>query len=276
MKTVVPQPKLVPLCRPLFDFVSQARLQIDAGSGDFASLSAEQLADRVDSEIEQIRQRKNAAPELSALIRDQDPILEDLRAFATWILASGRTDTSKAINMIRKRRGPVQDEAFTEHLRAELKSVNPSTVERLVIYGVCLGLGYQGVEEEQTIRRLRSDIWGHIQRLVPSPRAEHERSPGCKPLFSEAYDIRTDKLNTAPVRWWTVYAASIVAVVAIVVAVVQVVGVGSEVNAALELIEAGTKDVVPAPAPVAAGDAATNAAASASTQGASQPQPQNK
>jgi hypothetical protein len=276
MKTVVPQPKLVPICRPLFDFVSQARLQIDAGSGDFASLSAEQLADRVDSEIEQIRQRKNAAPELSALIRDQDPILEDLRAFATWILASGRTDTSKAINMIRKRRGPVQDEAFTEHLRAELKSVNPSTVERLVIYGVCLGLGYQGVEEEQTIRRLRSDIWGHIQRLVPSPRAEHERSPGCKPLFSEAYDIRTDKLNTAPVRWWTVYAASIVAVVAIVVAVVQVVGVGSEVNAALELIEAGTKDVVPAPAPVAAGDAATNAAASASTQGASQPQPQNK
>jgi hypothetical protein len=276
MKTVVPQPKLVPLCRPLFDFVSQARLQIDAGSGDFASFTAEQLADRVDHELEQIRQRKNAAPELSALIRDEDPILEDLRAFATWILASGRTDTSKAINMIRKRRGPVQDEAFTEHLRAELKSVNPSTVERLVIYGVCLGLGYQGVEEEQTIRRLRSDIWGHIQRLVPSPRAEHERSPGCKPLFSEAYDIRTDKLNTAPVRWWTVYAASIVAVVAIVVAVVQVVGVGSEVNAALELIEAGTEDVDPAPAPVAAGDAATNAAASASTQGASQPQPQNK
>jgi hypothetical protein len=280
MKATVAQPKLVPLCRPLFDFVSQARLQVDAGSGEFANFTAEQLADRVDHELEQIRQRKNAAPELSALIRDEDPILEDLRAFSTWILASGRTDTSKAINMIRKRRGPVQDEAFTEHLRAELRSVNPSTVERLVIYGICLGLGYQGVEEEQAIRRLRSDIWGHIQRLVPSPRAEHERSPGCKPLFAEAYDIRTDKLNTAPVRWWTVYAASIVAVVAIVVAVVQVVGVGSEVNAALEMIEGGTKDVVPADAPPSTFDAAAKAAATdaaqAQPQGAAQTPPQTK
>jgi hypothetical protein len=276
MKATIAQPKLVPLCRPLFDFVSQARLQVDAGSGEFASFTAEQLADRVDHELEQIRQRKNAAPELAALIRDEDPILEDLRAFATWILASGRTDTSKAINMIRKRRGPVQDEAFTEHLRAELRSVNPSTVERLVIYGVCLGLGYQGVEEEQTVRRLRSDIWGHIQRLVPSPRAEHERSPGCKPLFSEAYDIRTDKLNTAPVRWWTVYAASIVAVVAIVVAVVQVVGVGSEVNAALEAIEGGTKDMVPADAPAAGPDAAAKATAPAATAGATQGQTQGQ
>jgi hypothetical protein len=250
MNAAIAVPKLVPLCKPLFDFVSEARLSVDNGSGEFAAFSAEQLTDRIDSEIEGIRERKNAAPELSALIRDEDPILEDLRAFATWILASGRTDTSRAINMIRKRRGPIQDEAFTEHLRAELKGVNPSTAERLVLYAICLGLGYQGVEEEQTIRRLRAEVWGHIQRIVPSPRREHERSPGCKPLFAEAYDIRTDKLNTAPVRWWTVYLASILAVVAIVVAVVQVLSVGTEVDDTIESINRETADVAPpAPAP---------------------------
>jgi hypothetical protein len=246
MSTAIAVPKLVPLCKPLFDFVSEARLHVDAGTGEYANFSAEQLAERVDREIEEIRQRKNAAPELSALIRDEDPILEDLRAFSTWILASGRTDTSKAINMIRKRRGPVQDEAFTEHLRAELKSVNPSTAERLVLYAICLGLGYQGVEEEQTIRRLRAEVWGHIQRIVPSPRREHERSPGVKPLFAEAYDIRTDKLNTAPVRWWTVYLASILAVVAIVVAVVQILAVGEDVDNAIESINTKTEEVAPA------------------------------
>jgi hypothetical protein len=199
-------------------------------------MSAEQITDRVDREIDQIRQRKNSAPELASLIRDEDTLLEDLRAFATWTLASGPTDTSKLINAIRRRRGPVQDESFTDHLRAELRGVNPATAERLVVYSICLGLGYQGVEEEQTILRLRSEIWGHIQRIVPSPRREHGRSPGCNPLFPDAYEINTEQLHTPPVRWWTVYLASALAIASIVVAIVAVRSVGDERGNAIELI----------------------------------------
>lgn len=261
MKDLTPAPKLVPLCKPLFDFVCEARLHIDSGTGAYASMTAEDLAVRVDTEIDQIRQRKNSAPELAALVRDQDPLLDDLRAFATWLLASGITDTSRAINVIRARRDAVQDEAFTDHLRAELKGVNPSTAERLVIYAICLGLGYQGAEEERTIRKLRSEVWGHIQRIVPMPRREHARSPAVKPLFAEAYDIRTETLHTAPVRWWLVYLASAVALAAIVVAVFTVLGVGKEVDGAIDRINAKTQDAAAASGPI--GGEATPTQASA-------------
>ena len=253
------QPKLLPLVRPYFNIVSRARLQVDAGTGEFAMLSADQLLDRLDVELERVRTEKNQAPELAALLRDGDPLFDDLRAFGSSVLASGPSDRSKEIGVSRRRRGPrgpIQDSDFVEHLRAEMQSITPATVERLVIYSVCLGLGYKGAFDESNHRRIRSELWGHIQKLVPAPRTSHERSPYVKPLFGEAYDIRTEQLSQPPVRWTPVYVACAVALVAIVVAVMSVMSAGDKVSSALADIEqapvsqaeAGVGPEKPAPA----------------------------
>ncbi len=234
-------PQLLPLLRPYFDLVTQARLEIDAGqgSGEFGRLTADQLCDRLDAELERIRMEKNRAPELAALLRDGDPLFDDLRAFGSSILASGQSETCKLVGVARQRRGPrgpVQDSDFVEHLRTEMQSITPATVERLVVYSVCLGLGYKGAYDEPTLRRIRTDLWGHVQKLLPSPRSAHERSPYVKPLFSEAYNIRTEQLATPPVRWAPVYVACAVALVAIVVAVASVMGVGKDLQDAFDVI----------------------------------------
>lgn len=244
-------PMLLPLLRPYFDFIAQARLDIDSGqgSGDYGRLTADQLCERIDAELERIRVSKNEAPELAALLRDGDPMFDDLRAFGSSILASGQSETCKLIGVARRKRGSrgtVQDSDFVEHLRVELQSITPATVERLVVYAVCLGLGYKGAFDEPSLRRIRAELWGHVRGLVSSPRAEHKLSPYVKPLFSEAYNIRTEQLATPPVRWLPVYVACAVALVALVVAVASVMGVGKDLQDAFDVInEAPTRAIEP-------------------------------
>jgi hypothetical protein len=253
----VPEPRLVALLRPYFDLVCRARLQIDAGpgSGEFASLSAEQLCDRLDQELDRVRGQKNEVPELAALLPDKDPLFADLVAFGTSILASGPSSPVKQhMGVVRTKRrvgGAVQDSDFEKHLRAEMQSINPATQERLVVYSVCLGLGYKGpfVGDEQAVQRLRAELWGHIQKLVPSPRTAHKLSPAVQPLFAEAYDIRTETLSAPPIRWTPVFIACVIAIAAVVMAVVQVWGVGDDLDKALRVINnADEKTVSKSPA----------------------------
>lgn len=232
------EPKLVRLCRPLFDFVCEARLQLDRGEGGYASATPEALLARVEDEIDSIRTRRDALPEVRGLLGEHDRLLGDLRTFAISVLASGLSDVSRSINLVRQRRDPLEDAAFMENLRDELAQRKPRSVERLVVYAVCLGLGYTGEEEDaRVIKRLRTEVWKQVQALVKAPRRSHARAPQCSPLFHEAYDIRAEKLDRQSVPWWTVYVACTVALAAIAIAVVQVRGVGRGVQTAIEAIE---------------------------------------
>lgn len=231
-------PRLVAYVRPFLDFVCDARLQLDRGEGELSSMGSEALLARIDGQIEELRSRRAATREVHELLNEQDRLLEDLRTFATSILARGHVDASRSINLARQRRDPLQDAAFMDHLREELKLRKPRNFERLVVYAVCLGLGYTGEEDDaRAIKRLRTEIWSQIEPIVRPPRQAHPRAAGCKPLFHEAYDARMERLDRPSVPWWTIYVACTAAVAAVVVAVVQVRSVGREVEDAVKRIE---------------------------------------
>jgi type VI secretion system protein ImpK len=134
--------KLLELCRPIFDYVAAFKRSVKAGS--------EMSADTLRAELKKIFEKMKSEAAKDPDLDDQYEKVElPLIFFVDFVVLESHTKLARFWDPLAEERNELAgDQKFFEMLEATLADESDKASERLVVYHMCLGLGFTGGNDD--------------------------------------------------------------------------------------------------------------------------------
>jgi type VI protein secretion system component VasF len=189
---------LAELAEPFFQHVCYLNRVGREGRGAIAIDAATTEAE-LEGLLNQIKQQARDARETSAAWNDR--VEWALIAFADFAIRESKLPFAGRWKGLGPKRGNlVLDEQFFDDLTKELQGTGPDTVQRLEVYYLCIGLGFQGIHTGDD--KGRKELVGLQRRLAVMTGRHAGRGEETDRVCPDAYDhVNTTKLTIDTGRW---------------------------------------------------------------------------